>query len=160
MSYVALANITLTGNDNQILFSSIPNTYRHLALVMQTRAAGGGLTYPSVRFNNDSGTNYPQVTMGANSAQVYNTTYNFNRIGYGGNSTTSHGHAMTLDIFDYAQTDKQKVFLQKENYYGNAIGYFTGRWLNTAAITSIAIFFEDGSNMASGSTFELFGIAS
>ena len=52
-----------SGGATTIDFTSIPQTYTDLKLVMSTRnqASNGGRDYASIRFNGDSGTNYSRV---------------------------------------------------------------------------------------------------
>lgn len=160
-TYLALATLTLSGNDSLVEFASIPNTYRDLVLVCSFRAVNSsGLTYPSFRFNNDSGSNYPTIGMFANSASANGTSQSFGRIGMGGNTSTSFGHFVTMNIFDYSVTDKHKTFTANENHYGTSMVQWAGRWASTSVISSIQVFLEDNSNMASGSSFTLYGIVS
>lgn len=150
MTYVALANITLSSNASSVAFSSIPNTYRDLVLVSRNSMTVADSLY--VRFNNDTGANYGSVRIFNGVSDNYTPA----EIGY--NTTTNIGIA---NIMDYSATDKHKTYLTR---WGNADGTsyvqaYAGRWANTAAITTVNIAPGSG-QIASGSTFALYGIAS
>lgn len=152
---VQLATITLTGNDSQIIFASIPGSHRDLYLTVDPIAAGSAFAYPSIRLNGDAGYNYPTIVLQAGTP--VSASQSFNRIGVGGDSRTSAGHSVTYEIFDYAQTTKNKMVYYRENYYGEYVADSCSRWASNSAVTSITVFFEGGENFAAGSTFSLFG---
>ena len=155
-TYTALANITLGSSASSVTFSSIPATYRDLVLVSTNSMTTSASLF--VRFNNDTGANYTTARMynSAGGATPVSDTYAPAEIGY--NTTTNMGIA---NIMDYSATDKHKTYLTR---WGNADGTnyvqaYAARWANTAAITTVNIAPSTG-QIASGSTFALYGIAS
>ena len=153
MTYVALANITLSSNQSQVTFSSIPNTFRDLILVSRNSntLADQVINY---RYNNDTGANYPSVRMFNSGTTPVSDLNTPPELGYSNTQNTS-----VAQIFDYAQTDKHKISLTR---WGNADGTsyvqaYSTRWTNTAAIHTIFIT-TNGGQIASGSTFALYGI--
>ena len=163
-TYVALATTTLSGATASITFGSIPGTYRDLILVsnpIEPSVTGSQSLF--VRFNSDSGSNYPFVYMGSDtsSTPIVGTTtltavvgarYDNRQDGMG-----------ILHIMDYSATDKHKTTLTTGGM-GNrtSTGITTlqcaSRWANTNAITSLYLFPEAGASFAAGSTFSLYGI--
>jgi hypothetical protein len=161
-AYTPLANITLSSTASSVTFSSINGTlYRDLILVSDSinATATDGICY---RFNSDSGSNYSNVTMEANGSSAVSgagtSTKIFTSFGYSGSGTTSRS-LTTLNIFDYRNTDKHKSTLIRIGTPATSVAAFAGRWANTAAITTIAVFLDGGSNFASGSTFALYGVS-
>ncbi len=153
MSYIALANITLTSTDNEVVFANIPNTYRDLVLVaVHTSNTGGADT--GVRFNSDSGGNYTMVRMssaGPSSASA-NQSY-----AYSGDNNPDR-RTVIIQIMDYAQTDKHKTILTRYAGFSDTTMAIAARWANTNAINTVSIF-PNGGSWTSGSTFALYGIA-
>jgi hypothetical protein len=145
-----LANTTLSSTATSITFSSIPATYRDLVLVFNGVGPSGQPIY--LRYNNDTGANYPSVRM-------YNTasdTQTPPEIGFGNVNLTA-----IANIMDYSATDKHKTTLIR---WGNADGTsyvmaWASRWASTNAINTLNITTASGT-IASGSTFALYGIVS
>ncbi len=157
MSYIALANITLSSSASSVTFSNIPNTYRDLVLILSLPSitANG---YPWLRFNSDSGANYNRVTMQGDGsstgsfAQTGNTElylpYDFVRNNING----------IVQIMDYSATDKHKTVLTRMNDAGLRTSATASRWASTSAITTILVD-ALSADYPSGSTFALYGIA-
>lgn len=158
-TYTALSTITLTGSDSEILFGSIPGTYRDLVVVIQ--GASATATNWRVRFNGDAGTNYHvQIMAGTGSGTAANSYPNevfggFVWQGYSGVTSLSQA---TLNVMDYSATDKQKTFLAQTDTPSAATEYFVNRWANTAAITSMS-FFPQNTTWNTGTTISLYGVA-
>lgn len=171
-AFVSLATATPTSGST-ITFSGIPQTYKHLQLRMLARESGSGNSYNYLlmRFNGDSGTNYSWTAAysdGVNGTDVISvgsgsTTYVFP--GMYGDDTPTNAYAISIcDILDYTNTNKNKTihslsgFSQNANTNAyNAVALLGGSWRNTSAITSITI--TQGTNVAAGSVYALYGIA-
>ena len=158
-TYVSLATITLTSTDSEIVFSSIPATYRDLIVVSNFR-----MTSPAIiryRFNADAGNNYSSVRMyfegignaiGSDSGTGDNLFRNWTIQG------TSNPNTIIVNVQDYSVTDKQKTALARLNdITNNAVAAFAGRWANTSAVSSIQISTATNA-FAIGSTFSLYGV--
>lgn len=161
-TYTALANITLGSSASSVTFSSIPATYRDLVLVINGEFTGNFGT--GVRFNSDSGVNYPQVMMRTIDSTTESSTDTANNF-YGSWSASSSANRFTMvfQALDYSATDKHKTALWRNGYIDNAartrVEAFAGRWANTAAVNSVSVN-TSTNGFASGFTFNLFGIAS
>jgi hypothetical protein len=66
-----------------------------------------------------------------------------------------------LQIMDYSATDKHKTALlrESENQITTVLAE-AQRWANTNAITTLTVVPQTGPNLASGSTFSLYGVIS
>lgn len=151
MSWVALANITLSSTASSVTFSNIPNTYRDLVLVYD--AQGGSAQEVRLALNGST----------ANGTFVYML---------GDGSTTGSGTASALiagtistnrsnnilQIMDYSATDKHKTMLIRSNRPSEATLAYACRWASTSAVTSVQVYPNSG-NWTSGGTFALYGIA-
>jgi hypothetical protein len=168
-AYESIATATANGLSNSITFSSIPSTYQHLQLRILARSlAATGVSDAKINFNGDTGSNYSRHwiysfdggapgALGGSSLTQY---------GYGYMPGTTSGTdvyaASIIDIHDYASTTKNKTvrtFTGNEKQTdGNAVIILSsGAWFNTNAITSLTVGLTSV-NIASGSTFSLYGI--
>lgn len=163
-TYVPLATYTVTGSpDNEVVFSSVPATYRDLILMVSAKSTENVLARDIIyRLNNDSGNNYSRVQMFGDSSGASSYAASSDPGIYAvttANSSSGFGLSV-LQFMDYAQTDKHKTVLVRANapgaFYTSAVAF---RWANTAAITSITMVPNLGASFAVGSTFSIFGIA-
>ena len=159
-TYVPLATITLSATDSEILFSSIPATYRDLIVVINGSTSSNTLVWS--RINGDTGTNYGYVVM-TGSSSVYSSAGTFNVAYLSDGTVLSNTRIMiTMQVMDYSATDKHKTALVRSDstLSGTTAVYASAhRWANTNAVTSVSVNTNTGSwNI--GSTFSLYGIAS
>ena len=155
-TYVSLATITLTSTDSEIVFSSIPNTYRDLVVVIDgTLSLNSGNI--AVQFNGDAGATYPYVFMlGSGSGSGSSGAGNFAGA-LGGVISPSIRSAQIFQVFDYSQTNKHKSVLNRSASQNDAVYAITSRWPNTNAINSLRVLVT-GQSFAIGSSFSLYGI--
>jgi hypothetical protein len=164
-SYESIASASGTGSSGTITFSSIPSTYTHL----QIRAIGRN-SYPATqfntRFNSDTGANYAWHTFyGTGAATAGSGSASATLIGTYGLSYSSLTSGImsshTIDILDYANTSKYTTTKTLGGYDANGsgeFGFFSGLWMNTAAVTSIDLIAASG-NWTTDTRFALYGIA-
>lgn len=151
-TYTALATITLTSNDAEIAFASIPNTYRDLVLVGYYQLTGGGVLVHKFNGSNQS---LDRLRAGAlASLNVYADYGSDDNIGEW-NSGDSW-NSIIINIFDYAQTNKHKTGLMRNDGVTRNWMY-SFRWASTNAVTSYSL--ATNQNFISGSMFTLYGIA-
>ena len=155
-TYTPLATVTLGGTASSVTFSSIPATYRDLILVISGTTSSDSSFF--LQYNADTGSNYSQVLMSGNgsTASSFSGTSTGAEVGvvYGtlGNTITQ--------IIDYSATDKHKTALSRSNTAANIVFASATRWANTAAITSVRAYYQTAATWQTGTTFNLFGIAS
>ena len=149
-----MANITLGSSASSVTFSNIPNTYRDLILIFD--GTGSTTIETLLRFNSDSGANYPQVgmrglgTSASSAASTETGIYTYGRV------TTSRGNII-YQIMDYSVTDKHKTVLLRGNAADHSTAATAARWANTSVISSINFSTASGT-ISSGSTFALYGV--
>jgi hypothetical protein len=165
-SYIPIASQTLGSSASSVTFSSIPTTLngktlRDLVVVVSAKPVASGDYFMQTQFNSNTsgylvviaeGTpgGVASVTQSGSSLYFINNTSDFNSVA---------GGLTTLQIFDYAQTNKHKSVLARLNNPGSypSVLMGAGRWANTAAITSMVLTLT-GTSFAAGSTFSLYGI--
>jgi hypothetical protein len=156
-TYIGLANLTLSSSDASVEFSSIPDTYRDLVLVTQTKATAN--TYGRVRINGETGSIYTRVRMLGNSGGASSTSNTLTAFDLSDLNTTD----WNLDIvqfLDASATDKHKsVLIRSSQTNVSEVSAHAGRAATTSRITSITVL-TNSNSFASGSTFALYGIVS
>ena len=151
-TYVPLATTTFTA-DASITLSSIPAGYRDLILVYAGNASGTIETL--LRFNSDTGSNYPQVGMRALVPSATSGTSTESAIYTYGRVTAAQG-SIIYQIMDYSATDKHKTVLVRGDASDHSTAATAARWANTAAINTIALTTASGTLTG---TLSLYGIA-
>lgn len=152
-THILLNRVTLAASSATVLFSSIPQTYGDLILVISGTASAG--TSPSLNFNGDSGANYSNIRMfansGATSSQAFTDSY-----GSMGFMNTERS-TIRIQIFDYSASDKHKIAIGRG---GNTdtIRLEATRWANNAAITSVTVRMDGAQTYSTGTTFSLYGV--
>ena len=165
-TYTALATVTVSTTTNTLTFSSIPAGYRDLVIQGATRSTRAAVTEDLLlRLNGDTGSNYTGVFMLASSGGAQSVTSSTTSFAVASNTVANTGTANVFSSFvgqvmDYSATDKHKTMLQR-NGGGNQdqVWAGAGRFASTSAITSVTLFYAIG-NIATGTTFSLYGIAS
>jgi hypothetical protein len=149
---VPLATITLASTDSEIVFSSIPATYRDLVLVINgTTTSAAGISFTHNGDTNNA--NYSSVNMyGDGSLALSDTAANRNMI-----SLFTQQSMGIVHFFDYSATDKHKTALARSSSANNELYALARRWANNNAINSIAV---AGGTFNIGTIFSLYGIAS
>jgi alpha-galactosidase len=157
----ALANLTLSSDQQYVTFSSIPTgTYRDLYIVINSYIANA--TNTRMRFNSDSGTNYFYVQANGNGSSAASSQQNTSAIFLNiGQYTWSNPSTFTINLMDAFATDKHKSSLVRWSSADGHVEMLAGRWANTSAITSIQLDSGSGNSgymWTAGSTFALYGI--
>lgn len=165
-TYIALANYTVAGaGDGEVVFSSIPDTYRDLVLVINIVGLSGSPTSAGayLQVNSDSGSNYSYVYMRGSGSSATSTSVASDTKWGDALFSTDNPHNAIIQFMDYSATDKHKTMLSRTNDPSSlGVAGYAGRWANTNAITSIKIVAPDSASdtFDIGSSFALYGIAS
>lgn len=150
-TYDLIASTTLAASAPEVVFGSIPNTFRDLVLVSSISVTGAGNA--TISFNNDTGANYSRVYMlgtGSSATSGSDTFRQFTQV------TAGLRTSNITQIMDYSATDKHKTFLTRDNNTTDGVVAYAFRWANTAAITSITL----NASFAAGASFALYGVSS
>jgi len=158
-TYTLIDSTVLGSSASSVTFSSIPADYRDLVIVISAKGTENA-RFLRGRINNNTGYYYYQVAAKGNGSSAFSTSsngsYNYFQLAYDGYSDTTFTQTI-LNIFDFADTDKQSPMIERTNRADSATTMAAWRWNNTAAMTSVNFFFSSG-NIAAGSTFYLYGI--
>jgi hypothetical protein len=173
-SFESIATVTAAGGEANLIFSSIPSTYKHLQIRGLARNTYSGAGQLSLRIyfntiNTPSSTSYADHYLIGNGSTVSSVgasvAANFIVQSSQGNDAdlaNAYG-ASIIDIQDYASTAKNKTVRYIAGYNmntsstDNTISLGSGLWVSTSAITQITIQNAVVSFKA-GSTFALYGI--
>lgn len=158
---------TLAAPAATITFSSIPQTYRHLRLVLEGRLTTAASAALAVRFNGDTGANYDLSRISGASASVSHTgsaAITSGQVGILPNSGSPAGAALggEVQVLNYAGTTFKKranfqLLLPTEST-GDTVYIGGFAWRSTAAITSITVLTTNGDTLAAGSHASLYGM--
>lgn len=158
-TYIPIATTTLGSNQASVTFNSISG-YTDLYIVSVFKNTSGAGNF-KIEFNGDTGTNYSDTSLyGNGSSASSGRGTNRNAIIIGQADSTQF-LVNQCNVMNYANTTTNKTTLSRSSDNGNtysSAGAIVGLWRSTSAITSIKLY-ADG-NLATGSTFTLYGIAS
>ncbi len=146
---------------SEIIFSSIPQTYKHLQIrgIVRNSVTEGNL---NLQFNSDTGSNYAfhQLTGDGGSTASYATTSTAYITHGNFSGVTGIFTGVVIDILDYANINKFKTTRNYCSFDRNGAGSFyfnSGHWRNTSAVTTVRLFAGNNA-MAQYSSFALYGI--
>lgn len=160
----------LGGTAATVTFSSIPQTYHNLRMVVVSRcdlAANFSDVY--LQFNGDTGSNYTrQYIVGNNVSPSANQTVSAAKVGFLSSEcstgVTSYPATNTVDIPAYTGTTFFKTLLvasgmaNGSSLSGNMfISATQGIWASTSAINAIVVGLTGSGNFIAGSVFDLYG---
>lgn len=159
-TYAPIASTTLSASASSVSFSSIPQTYTDLILIIIS--AGTAVNDPLLRFNSDSGSNYSYTGLTGNTStasSVRASSQTAVSLNYFGSDSTSLGdNARRIDIMSYSNTSIYKtVFTRGGRATTDGIAILANAWRSTSAITTLTLTPGSGSYI-SGSTFNLYGV--
>jgi hypothetical protein len=161
-TYEPISTTTLSTATASVTFSSISATYTDLVIIAQFGQSTGGNAV-GMQFNSDTANNYSITSLygtgtTAASDRLANTSHIWGAYNIAPSSVVSG--VAKWNIQNYSNTTTYKTALCR--YDNNDATYagtsaVVGLWRSTAAITSITLKPSAG-NLASGSTFTLYGI--
>jgi len=157
ITYEPIATTTLSSAAASVTFSSISGSYTDLVLVSNwTVSTQNNLL---MTFNSDTGSNYSETVLlgdGSSATSSRQTSATSIRVGFAGSASSKVINIINIQNYSNATTYKTTVYRWNSEEYVSAR---VGLWRNTSAITSIVLTASTG-NIASGSTFSLYGIKS
>ena len=153
-TYTLINQVTLATTSATVTFSSIPQSYVDLVLVVEgTLSVFDGV---GVTFNGDASAAYPTVVMFAGTSP--------GSINYTGNEaaagvlSTSRGN-IVCSVFDYSAIDKHKTVVGRSGVADTQVRTTASRWTNTASINRMSVNAAAGTRtFGVGTTFSLYGI--
>ena len=155
----------LSANAGGIVFSSIPATYTHLQIRGIIRGnRTGALDEMGIRFNGGSASityhNFHGNGSAVTTAGATATGWSWFAPIASGSETAGVFSSIVIDILDYSNTNKYKVFRALTGYDNASSGRVysaSGMQLDTAAINDITII-PSNTTFAANTSFSLYGI--
>lgn len=159
-TYEPISTQTLGTATADVYFTSIPQTYTDLVLVISSKSAS--FQQIGYRVNSDNGSNYSHTQLagtGSSAVSQRVSSDTFAKFNWYGGSGNQWG-VTVAQFMNYSNTTTYKTCIAR----GNALAEFTGAdatvslWRSTSAITAINVLGSAGANFSVGSTFTLYGI--
>ena len=152
-----IATQTLASATATVTFSSIPQTYTDLVIIISAQNATGGDAL-GTRFNSDTATNYSNTRIIGNGSTASSTRdSNQTAINSGYTRNTSDSPNL-ISVNNYSNSTTYKTLLSRGGNAEAETKASVGLWRSTAAITSISFINLSGYNFTSGATFTLYGV--
>jgi hypothetical protein len=160
-TYTPIATQTLGSAASTMTFSSIPQTYTDLVLVVNATFSNASTANLALQFNSDTGSNYSATRLlgdgSAASSSRFGGTYMM--IGDINNALFSS----IISINNYANTTTYKTAISRTGFAGGYLGAYVGLWRGSTgsaaqAINAVTIGYNGSGNFQTGSTFSLYGI--
>ena len=157
-TYTPIATTNL-GSASSYTFTSIPQTYTDLILIVNDVANTSTNQGVYLLYNNDSGSNYSRTALRAIGSTA-NSFYQSNnpQLALGAAGSTNNPKPDIAHIMNYSNTTTYKTTLSRGNDAGTGLDAMVHLWRNTAAITSITIY-ENTATFSTNATATLYGIA-
>lgn len=173
MSYIVgssqqlISSQVLSGTSTTITFSSIPQNFNHLRLVVMARSDGAANNINmKCTLNSDSGSNYDYQYIAANNNVLSGSAAAASTLGFMGtipaaSASASYTGLAEVIFYCYKNTTFYKTFVTKSSFNTASTGNtqyadISTTWRNTAAITTIVI--TGSGNFVVGSSFYLYGV--
>lgn len=155
-TYIEIASTTLDTATAQVEFTSIPQDYRDLVLVTNSRNVSN--TNVRFRLNNTSSTSYEFVGLGASTSIIEGfateaTEGRLSRSGTAGDFNVSYSN-----FLEYSVADKDTAVVSRFSYSNEATWGEVTNYIVSEAVTSLQVFADTGTFDAD-STFTLYGVA-
>lgn len=156
-TYIPIATYTIPSATASYTFSSISGSYTDLVLVCSVKLDIGGSYSMGLQFNGDTAGNYSWTGLigngtTASSQRDSNVTYAIY-----GTGNTDWGNSI-VNIMNYANATTYKTCVARNNNTADSAQAWVNLWRSTAAINSVKVMSQSGSNFVAGTTFSLYGI--
>lgn len=157
-TYTALATQVLGTAASSVTFTSIPQGYTDLELVVNSTNSSGSAGI-SIRVGNgsiDSGSNYSLTYLAGDGSTAFSGRQSNVTSGYAGRDTTTNGIGIA-HFMNYSNTTTYKTIIARGNDSSYVFQYLN-LWRSTAAINTITLYNDNSVNFAAGSSFTLYAI--
>lgn len=164
--------VILSAPAASVTFTGIPQIFRNLMIWCQVRTDNASESDGFLlRFNNDTGANYDWQRLQGNSATVTAVAARANTFIQAGSVDAANARANNFSLTEmhisgYARNDAEKWVITFSGTFGDVsadtdlnVILRAGRWRNTTPISSITLLPQTGTNLVSGSRFQLYGVS-
>jgi hypothetical protein len=160
------------GTGYELAFTSIPQGYRDLMIVWNTRGTAATLQgFPYLRLNDDASALYSDTNLSGDGAAVTTSRSTSATLGRVGAEPAAYAApnrfgAIVTHIMNYANTSVFKTVLSRSasdinsGTQGSVTRFTNFLYRSTSGITSIRISDESGGVFVGGSTIVLYGVRS
>jgi hypothetical protein len=160
-TYTPIASVTLSSAQSSVTFSGIPQTYTDLILVVNNIVSSGTGNDTALRFNDDTSSNYSNTYLLGTGTSALSGR---NPLTYADNgyldANSGNPNTRIIHLMNYTNTTTFKTQLTRASgQNGGQVTAYVNLWRSTSAITKILVYSADSLNYASGSTFNLYGVA-
>jgi len=162
-TYDCIATNTITTASPAVTFSSIPQTFTDLVLVLSIRANSTPTSFGTgIRFNSDTGSNYSRIFFyGSGATGSGGAEANQTRIFYSaGTNVADQFNLIRLNIMNYSNSTTYKKVIARNDDLADVTSMSVGLWRNLNAITSLTVtpYDDNATGFAVGTTLILYGI--
>jgi hypothetical protein len=159
-TYEPIATTTLGSAQASVTFSSL-GSYTDIVAIVNVKNTVGAGYWLQAQFNGFTSNQYSTTVLQGNGSAASSYRYSNESDGVRCGATyTSNFTPAIINILNYSNSTTFKTVLSRFNDGGNTVQALVGLFRQTGAITSIKFQIEAGTaNIASGSTFTLYGIA-
>jgi hypothetical protein len=155
-AYEVISTQTLGTAASSVTFSSIPQTYTDLVLVVSHDVTADAIS--GVQFNGDTASNYSASYVWGNGTNAYSGRETSAASAFAFYAAAASGFATAIiQVMNYSNATTYKTLLSREADASVESMAVAGLWRSTAAITSMVLLRRSG-NFATDSTFTLYGI--
>lgn len=157
-TYDCIASTTVSSLTGSVTFSSIPNTYTDLVLVINNLPSSA-TTFIGLRFNGDTATNYGATRLYGSSSSASSDKSEGRTECLIGTAVTSGSQLTICHVLNYANATTIKSVLSRDNASGLRVGLLANTWFKAPeAINSMTLTCPDSSGWVANSTLTLYGI--
>jgi hypothetical protein len=158
-TYTSIASQTLASGASSVTFSSIPQGYTDLVIVVNAIGASGGVNVINLTYNGDTTSGlYSTTRISANTGGYDNDRTSNGNVIYTGLISSTVRNSDIYQIQNYSNSTTYKTGLFRSGAADNQMRATVGLWRNTNAITSLTLTHNGAVNFNSGSTFSIYGI--
>jgi len=156
-AYESIATTVITSDTASVTFSSIPQTYTDLVLVLSTGVTTGSSINIFFRYNNDSSALYSRTTLYGDGSSAGSSRGSGATEAYAGQSETTIQSMSTVQIFNYSNTTTFKTCITRDSQASLVSQSRVNLYRSTSAISRLDVH-TASSTFIVGSTFTLYGI--
>ena len=164
MSLTHIETIELGSSQSSITFSSIPQDYDDLKILVSVRSDASGSTGDVLKIElNSSSTNFSWINLRGDGQSSFSSSasegYTFyTNAGLSTSNTFGNG---SIYISNYTASQAKSISTDGVSETNGTFGFQTiaaTLWNNTAAITSVTLLPNAGTNLVAGSRASLYGV--
>jgi hypothetical protein len=159
-TYEKIQTQTLSSAQSSITFTSIPNTYTDLVMICALKSSG--VTYNSITFNNDTGTNYSRIGLSGNGSSMAadsRSSRNFFEPELGGAEINNdNNYVGRIQVMNYSNSTTYKTTIARTNDASSGVDAVIGTWRSTSPITTITFTTSNAATYSVGSVITIYGI--